>query len=89
MFDVELKIRTVPKVIEESKSQLLEVVDSWSILKLDGMWKGKAEESVELSIICDVDKSKDIAKIIAQKAKQLGEDSIMIGNSFLSVNEID
>ena len=89
MFDVELKIRTVPKVIEQSKSQLLEVVDSWSILKLDGMWKGKAEESVELSIICDVDKSKDIAKIIAQKAKQLGEDSIMIGNSFLSVNEID
>jgi|TARA_B100000902_G_scaffold81724_1_gene86331 hypothetical protein len=89
MFDVELKIRTVPKVVEESKSQLLEVVDSWSILKLDGMWKGKAEESVELSIICDVDKSKDIAKIIAQKAKQLGEDSIMIGNSFLSVNEID
>ena len=89
MFDVELKIRTVPKVVEESKSQLLEVVDSWSILKLDGMWKGKAEESVELSIICDVDKSKDIAKIIEQKAKQLGEDSIMIGNSFLSVNEID
>jgi len=89
MFDVELKIRTVPKVVEESKSQLLEVVDSWSILKLDGMWKGKAEESVELSIICDVDKSKDIAKIIAQKAKQLGEDSIMIGNSFLSVSEID
>jgi len=89
MFDVELKIRTVPKVVEESKSELLEVVDSWSILKLDGMWKGKAEESVELSIICDVDKSKDIAKIIAQKAKQLGEDSIMIGNSFLSVNEID
>jgi hypothetical protein len=89
MFDVELKIRTVPKVVEESKSQLLEVVDSWSILKLDGMWKGKAEESVELSIICDVDKSKDIAKIIAQKAKQLGEDSIMIGNSFLSVTEID
>ena len=37
MFDVELKIRTVPKVVEESKSQLLEVVDSWSILKLDGM----------------------------------------------------
>jgi hypothetical protein len=89
MFDVELKIRTVPKVVEESKSQLLEVVDSWSILKLDGMWKGKAEESVELSIICDVDKSKDIARIIAQKAKQLGENSIMIGNSFLSVNEID
>ena len=89
MFDVELKIRTVPKVVEESKSQLLEVVDSWSILKLDGMWKGKAEESVELSIICDVDKSKDIAKIIAQKAKQLGEYSIMIGNSFLSVTEID
>ena len=89
MFDVELKIRTVPKVVEESKSQLLEVVDSWSVLKLDGMWKGKAEESVELSIICDVDKSKDIAKIIAQKAKELGEDSIMIGNSFLSVTEID
>ena len=89
MFDVELKIRTVPKVVEESKSQLLEVVDSWSILKLDGMWKGKAEDSVELSIICDVDKSKVIAKIIAQKGKQLGEDSILIGNSFLSVNEID
>jgi len=65
------------------------VIDSWSILKLDGMWKGKAEESVELSIICDVDKSKDIVGIIAQNAKQLGEDSIMIGNSFLALNEID
>jgi hypothetical protein len=89
MFDVELKIRTVPTVIEESKTQLLEVIDSWSVLKLDGMWKGNPEESVELSIICDVDKSKDVVKIISQKAKQLGEDSIMIGNSFLSVNEID
>ena len=89
MFDVELKIRTVPEVVEQSKPQLLKVVDSWSILKLEGMWKGIAEESVELSIICDVDKSKDIVRIIAQKAKQLGEDSIMIGNSFLSVNEID
>ena len=89
MFDVELKIRTVPEVVEQSKTQLLEVVDSWSILKLDGMWKGKAEESVELSIICDVDKSKDVVRIIAQRAKQLGEDTIMIGNSFLSVNEID
>lgn len=89
MFDVELKIRTVPEVVEQSKLQLLEVIDSWSILKLDGMWKGKAEESVELSIICDVDKSKDIVGIIAQKAKQLGEDSIMIGNSFLALNEID
>lgn len=89
MFDVELKIRTVPQVVEDSKDDLLKVIDSWSISKLEGMWKGKAEESVELSIICDVDKSKDIAKIIAQKAKQLGEDSIMIGNSFLSVNEID
>ncbi|MDC3404291.1 hypothetical protein OAY26_01065 [Acidimicrobiia bacterium] len=89
MFDVELKIRTVPEVVEQSKLQLLKVVDSWSILKLEGMWKGMAEESVELSIICDVDKSKDIVRIIARKAKQLGEDSIMIGNSFLSVNEID
>jgi hypothetical protein len=89
MFDVELKIRTVPEVVEQSKTQLLEVVDGWSILKLDGMWKGKAEESVELSIICDVDKSKDVVRIIAQRAKQLGEDTIMIGNSFLSVNEID
>ena len=88
MFDVELKIRTVPKVVEQSKSQLLEVVDSWSLLKLDGMWKGKAEESVELSIICDVDKSKDIVKIIAQTANQHGEDSIMIGNSFLKVQDI-
>ena len=89
MFDVELKIRTVPEVVEQSKPQLLKVVDSWSILKLEGMWKGKAEESVELSIICDVDKSKDIVGIIAQNAKQLGEDSIMIGNSFLALNEID
>ena len=89
MFDIELKIRTVPEVVEQSKTQLLEVVDGWSILKLDGMWKGKAEESVELSIICDVDKSKDVVRIIAQRAKQLGEDTIMIGNSFLSVNEID
>ena len=44
---------------------------------------------LESNSICDVDKSKDIVRIIARKAKQLGEDSIMIGNSFLSVNEID
>ena len=47
-----------------------------------------ADEIVILLDKC-TDKSKDIARIIAQKAKQLGEDSIMIGNSFLSVNEMD
>ncbi|MBT3874032.1 hypothetical protein N9S94_01730 [Candidatus Actinomarina] len=88
MFDVELKIRTVPQVVEDSKDDLLKVIDSWSISKLEGMWKGKAEESVELSIICDVDKSKEVVKIIAQTANQHGEDSIMIGNSFLKVQDI-
>ena len=72
MFDVELKIRTVPQVVEDSKDDLLKVIDSWSISKLEGMWKGKAEESVELSIICDVDKSKEVVKIIAQTANQHG-----------------
>ena len=88
MFDVELKIRTVPQVVEDSKDDLLKVIDSWSISKLEWMWKGKAYESVELSIICDVDKSKEVVKIIAQTANQHGEDSIMIGNSFLKVQDI-
>jgi hypothetical protein len=83
MFDVELKIKTIPEVVESSKNELLKVVDSWSITKLEGMWKGKVEESVEFSIICNVDKSKEVVSIISRKAKELGEESIMIGNSFL------
>ena len=85
MFDVELKIKTIPEVVESSKKELLKVVDSWSITKLEGMWKGKVEESVEFSIICNVDKSKEVVSIISRKAKELGEESIMIGNSFLNL----
>ena len=85
MFDVELKIKTIPEVVESSKKELLKVVDSWSITKLEGMWKGKVEEAVEFSIICNVDKSKEVVSIISRKAKELGEESIMIGNSFLNL----
>ena len=85
MFDVEIKIKTIPEVVESSKKELLKVVDSWSITKLEGMWKGKVEESVEFSIICNVDKSKEVVSIISRKAKELGEESIMIGNSFLNL----
>ena len=85
MFDVEIKIKTIPEVVESSKKELLKVVDSWSITKLEGMWKGKVEEAVEFSIICNVDKSKEVVSIISRKAKELGEESIMIGNSFLNL----
>jgi hypothetical protein len=88
MFDVEIKIRTIPKVLDNSKNDLLKVIDSWSISNLKGMWKGKEEDSIEITIICDIDKSKEIVSIIANNAKKLGEESIMIGNSFLSLNQL-
>jgi hypothetical protein len=88
MFDVEIKIRTIPKVLDNSKNELLKVIDSWSISNLKGMWKGKEEDSIEITIICDIDKSKEIVSIIANNAKKLGEESIMIGNSFLSLNQL-
>ena len=88
MFDVEIKIRTIPKVLDNSKNDLLNVIDSWSISNLKGMWKGKEEDSIEITIICDIDKSKEIVSIIANNAKKLGEESIMIGNSFLSLNQL-
>ena len=58
MFDVELKIKTIPKVIEVAKADLLNVIDGWSVSYLAGMWKGKEEDSVEINIVCNVDKSK-------------------------------
>ncbi|MDA2969564.1 MAG: hypothetical protein ACO322_01105 [Candidatus Actinomarina sp.] len=84
MFDIELKIKTIPQVVELSKIELLNIIDGWSISKLEGMWKGVSEESVELQIVCDVDKSKEIVKIILSNAKKLNQDSIMVGNSFIS-----
>jgi hypothetical protein len=48
------------------------------------MWKGVSEESVELQIVCDVDNSKEIVKIILSNAKKLNQDSIMVGNTFIS-----
>ena len=84
MFDIELKIKTIPQVVELSKNELLNIIDGWSISKLEGMWKGVSEESVELQIVCDVDKSKEIVKIILSNAKKLNQDSIMVGNSFIS-----
>ena len=58
--------------------------DGWSISKLEGMWKGISEDSVELQIVCNVDKSKEIVYIILSKAKELNQDSIMVGNTFIS-----
>ena len=84
MFDIELKIKTIPQVVELSKIEHLNIIDGWSISKLEGMWKGVSEESVELQIVCDVDKSKEIVKIILSNAKKLNQDSIMVGNSFIS-----
>ena len=37
MFDIELNIKTIPQVVELSKEDLLNVVDGWSISKLEGM----------------------------------------------------
>jgi hypothetical protein len=86
MFDIELKIKTIPQVVELAKEELLKVIDGWSISKLEGMWKGKSEDSVEILIVCDVDKSKKVVNIILEKARELNEESIMVGNSFLSCN---
>jgi len=85
MFDVELKIKTIPKVIEVAKENLLTVIDGWSVSYLAGMWKGVEEDSVEISIVCNVDKSKEVVQIILKAANELGEETIMIGNNFIQV----
>ena len=85
MFDVELKIKTIPKVIELAKADLLTVIDGWSVSYLAGMWKGVEEDSVEISIVCDVDKSKEVVEIILKAASELGEETIMVGNNFIQV----
>ena len=85
MFDVELKIKTIPKVVEVAKENLLTVIDGWSVSYLAGMWKGVEEDSVEISIVCNVDKSKEVVQIILKAASELGEETIMIGNNFIQV----
>jgi len=85
MFDVELKIKTIPKVIEVAKENLLTVIDGWSVSYLAGMWKGIEEDSVEINIVCNVDKSKEVVQIILKAASELGEETIMIGNNFIQV----
>lgn len=87
MFDVELKIKTIPKVIEVAKADLLTVIDGWSVSYLAGMWKGVEEDSVEISIVCNVDKSKEVVQIILKAASELGEETIMIGNDFIQVTQ--
>ena len=52
---------------------------------LAGMWKGVEEDSVEISIVCNVDKSKEVVQIILMAARELGEETIMIGNNFIQV----
>ena len=85
MFDVELKIKTIPKVIEVAKENLLTVIDGWSVSYLAGMWKGVEEDSVEINIVCNVDKSKEVVQIILKAARELGEETIMVGNNFIQV----
>ena len=85
MFDVELKIKTIPNVIELAKADLLNVIDGWSVSYLAGMWKGVEEDSVEINIVCNVDKSKEVVEIILKAASELGEETIMIGNNFIQV----
>jgi hypothetical protein len=85
MFDVELKIKTIPKVIETAKVELLTVIDGWSVSYLAGMWKGVEEDSVEINIVCNVDKSKEVVQIILKAARELGEETIMVGNNFIQV----
>ena len=85
MFDVELKIKTIPNVIELAKADLLNVIDGWSVSYLAGMWKGIEEDSVEINIVCNVDKSKEVVQIILKAASELGEETIMIGNNFIQV----
>jgi hypothetical protein len=85
MFDVELKIKTIPNVIETAKVELLTVIDGWSVSYLAGMWKGVEEDSVEINIVCNVDKSKEVVQIILKAARELGEETIMVGNNFIQV----
>jgi hypothetical protein len=85
MFDVELKIKTIPNVIELAKEDLLNVIDGWSVSYLAGMWKGVEEDSVEINIVCNVDKSKEVVQIILKAARELGEETIMVGNNFIQV----
>jgi len=85
MFDVELKIKTIPNVIETAKVELLNVIDGWSVSYLAGMWKGIEEDSVEINIVCNVDKSKEVVEIILKAARELGEETIMVGNNFIQV----
>ena len=85
MFDVELKIKTIPKVIELAKPELLKVIDGWSVSYLAGMWKGVEEDSVEISIVCNVDKSKEVVQVILKAATELGEETVMVGNNFIQV----
>ena len=85
MFDVELKIKTIPNVIETAKVELLTVIDGWSVSYLAGMWKGVEEDSVEINIVCNVDKSKEVVQIILKAARELGEETIMVGNNFIKV----
>ena len=85
MFDVELKIKTILNVIETAKVELLTVIDGWSVSYLAGMWKGVEEDSVEINIVCNVDKSKEVVQIILKAARELGEETIMVGNNFIQV----
>ena len=85
MFDVELKIKTIPNVIETAKVELLTVIDGWSVSYLAGMWKGVEEDSVEINIVCNVGKSKEVVQIILKAARELGEETIMVGNNFIQV----
>ena len=83
--DYEFQSKEQKNLIEVAKENLLTVIDGWSVSYLAGMWKGVEEDSVEISIVCNVDKSKEVVQIILQAASELGEETIMIGNNFIQV----
>jgi len=74
----ELTIRTVEAVINASKSEILEIIDGWTIKDTIGMWKGQEESSIEFTTVSDDSEDLDkVLDIINYYAYQLGEESIM------------
>ena len=49
------------------------------------MWKEEEEDSVEITIVCNVDKSKEVVQVILKAATELGEETVMVGNNFIQV----
>jgi hypothetical protein len=78
----ELNIRTVPTVIDGCKSELLQIIDGWTIFEATGMWKGTEENSVHFTTVTDdLDVITAVKNIVNFEAWKQGEQSIMFNVS--------